>query len=337
MSTENTPVEQEITDDLDAFSAEFYGQNEDTPEPASPEDAKEDTPEADALEPKDDTQTDEEDALETEDETDEVEDEPEQEPAPKPKSRFQERIDELTGKAREAERREQELARRLEEAIQRLEAQNKPEATPAVETQAAYTGPDPADKNDDGTDKYPLGEFDATYIRDFMKYSFQQEDEARNIREEERRQQAAVEQERNALAEGWREKLGPAQERYPDFQEKGQNLVQAFDGIDQKYGEYLTGTLMSLEYGPDVLYYLANNMDEANKIVAMGPTKAAIAMGRIEAKFAMADAEKQVARPRVSKAPTPPPTNKGSAAAIVEIPDDTDDLDAFTAKMFKKR
>ena len=328
-----------MTDDLDAFSDELFGQSESASEQASPdedEDAEQDDSDAnDDSSGEDDTPAPDEDEdtsdEEAEDEDDSEEEEPEPEPKPK-KSRFQERIDELTSKAREAERERDALLARLE----KLEQNDKP--TPAQQVEAQDTGPNPEDKNEDGTDKYPLGEFDPTYIRDLTRHTLQQEREAAKAEEAKAAAQKEAQAAKTALEQSWQEKLGPAQERYPDFREKGEELISSFDGIDQNYGEYLTATIMSMDYGTDVLYYLASNPDEAKKIVSSGAAKATIALGRLEAKFADADEEKQKARPKVSKAPAPPSrVNKGSAVVKPDVPDDTDDLDAFANKLFKPK
>lgn len=337
MSDEN--FVEPTTDDLDAFSAQLFGQSTPEPEPASSEAEESEAEESDALE----TQS-EEDTLETEDETtkededaeddSDASDDEEISPQPKKKNRFQERIDELTAKAREAERREQAVLKRLEEMEQK---QTQPKNEP-VNPVNEVKGPAPDDTNEDGTEKYPLGEFDPNYIRDLTKFTLQQEKEAMKAEEDRASQQKQYETERQALEQSWSDKVGPARERYPDFNEKGEQLFDTFSGIDQTYGEYLTATLMSMDFGPDVLYYLANNLDEANKIVGSGPTKATIALGRLEAKFAEAEAEKQKARPKVSKAPAPPSAQlKGTNAVLPEVPDDTDDLDAFSKKLFKKK
>lgn len=326
------------TDDLDAFEKLLHGHAkppESEPEETAISDKEEDQDDqdADALEQNDDDTHVEDDTLA--DDEDDNEDEPEEKPA-KPKSRFQERIDDLVGKQRDAERR---LADALAE-IEKLK-QNTPEPKPTPQVKQAENepvGPSPDDVNEDGTEKYPLGEFDPKYIKDLTRFTIAQEQEAIKAKEKEQALQQEIEREKAELAQSWSEKVGPAQERYPDFQEKGEALVSVFEGIDQNYGEYLSATLMSMEFGPDVLYYLANNVDEATKIVNSGPTKATIALGRLEARFAEANAEKQIAKPRVSKAPTPPPhVNKGSAVSVPEIPDDTDDLDAFAEKLFKKK
>lgn len=320
---------------LDDFADELFGQSKSQPEPASLE-KSEDEPAAqdDAQEAEDNTQVGEEvDAPADEsDETDEVE--PEVDEAPKPKkNRFQERIDELTSKAREAERKASELEQRLA----KFEKTTEPEAKPQV-VEVQTDGPSPDDKNEDGTDKYPLGEFDPKFAADVVRHTLKVEREALIAQEKEDQARLEREQEAAVLQASWNEKLEPAKERYPDFIEKGQNLGSTFESIDGSYADYLTTTIMSMDYGPDVLYYLANNLDEATKIVQSGATKATIALGRLESKFAEADQAKQMARPKVSKAPTPPAhMNKGSAAAKAAVDPNTDDLDEFSRALFNKK
>jgi hypothetical protein len=323
MSIEQTPVEP-VEDDLDLFSAELFGQSK-APPAATEEETEEEVEQEDAST----TDTTETDALE--DENDTVEDEVAEEPTEKPKkNRFQERIDKAVGAQREAERQ-------LAAALAKLEAAEKstkePKPTPPV---TEDTGPQPTDTNEDGTEKYPLGEFDPLYIKDLMRHTLKEESVARERILEEQREQAERDQAQAELQSAWNEKLVPAKERYPDFQEVGEQMLATFENIDPAYGEYLTNTIMEMEYGPDVFYYLASNVDEAQKIVDSGPKKATLALGRLETKFATANEVQP--RSKVSKAPPPPAhTNKGAAVAMPDVPDDTDDLDAFAKKLFKRR
>lgn len=327
MSMEDNTPDVSVEDvSLDDFAAELFGQSKAQPEPASLEESK-------------DEPTVEDDAQENEDNTQdgEIEDAPadeNEEPEVKPKkNRFQERIDELTSKAREAEREAADLKARLA----KLEKTTEPEPKPQV-VEAQVEGPSPDDKNEDGTDKYPLGEFDPKFAADVVRHTLKVEREAMLAQDKEDKARLEREQEEAVLTASWNEKLEPAKERYPDFIEKGQNLGTTFDSIDGSYADYLTTTIMSMEFGPDVLYYLANNLDEATKIVQSGATKATIALGRLESKFAEADQTKQMARPKVSKAPTPPVhVNKGSAAAKAAIDPNTDDLDEFARALFNKK
>lgn len=320
MSIENTDsvsIDTNIDiDDLDAFDDLLHGREVKADEQVAP--VEEEAEAVDNLEPVDDADVE----TETEDEADP---EPEEEPKEKgKKNRFQERIDQLSEKARV----ERERAEALEARLAALEAGNKP-AKEEVKGE-----PTPDDLDADGTPKYPLGEFDPQYAKDVIKYSLDTALKAQKEEAAEAAQRAEYEKAEKARMDAWTEKLTPAQERYPDFTDKAEDLLDAFGGLDEQYGEYLTNVLMEMEHGPDVLYYLSNNLEEADRIVKMGAVGATIALGRIESRFDKAEEEKKI---RVSKAPTPPPANKGSAIAVAEVPDDTDDLDAFSAKLFKKR
>lgn len=335
LETTDTSVET-VSDDLDAFSADFFGQKPST------EDGEAKPPENDEIEKdtsSDAPNTERDDSQETDSTDTDTEDEaPENtEDKPKPKNRFQERIDELTGGKRQAERERDELAARIRE----LEAKS---TTPPVQEptkttpQPSAEGPTPMDTNEDGTDKYPLGEFDPGYIRDMVRHqhSLLMAEQAKE------KEQEAVENAKNELRTDWQHRMDTAQERYPDLTEKAQGLVPVFQGVDPSYEEYLATTLMGLENGPDVLYHLSNNIDEARSIIAMGPVRATIALAKLEARLQSSVETGEVAtptepRPKVSQAPTPPPTNKGAAPAKLSVPDDTDDLDAFTKKFFKRR
>lgn len=320
MSNEQTPVEP-VTDDLDAFSDELFGQSKSDSEPSSSEDIEEVVEESDA---KEDTHADADDTSAPDDD-EETEEAVDDNPKPK-KNRTQERIVGLNSQLRETERK-------LAEAIARIEAQEKPEPKPATE---AVGEPKPTDVNADGTDKYPLGEFDPTYIKDLMRHTLAEDSKVRDEKLKVSTEEAKAAEAQASLEASWNEKLAPAQERYPDFQDKIADLQPALGNIEEGYGTYLQNLFMDMEHGPDVLYYLANNPEEAVKIVESGATRATIALGRIEARFLEDNEEKPNARPKVSSAPPPPPRNKGSAASV-EVPDDTDDLDAFAAKLFSKR
>lgn len=313
----------ENTDDLDAFSDAFHGIEKpvvvvEEKEEAAPV-AEEEVVDVDDLEPVVDDDT----------VAEEVDSEEEEEVAPpKPKKNsFQERIDQLSEKAR----LERERADALEARLAKLEAPVEDKAVKPVATGE----PTPDDVGEDGVAKYPLGEFDPQYAKDLIRFTL---DAQLNEQKAEQKRHAELlefeKAEEKRLAE-WNEKLAPAQERYPDYTEKAQGLLETFGGLDEQYGDYLTTTIMQMEFGPDVLYYLSNNLELAKDIVDSGPVGATIALGRLESRYLNAEEEKEK-RIRVSNAPPPPPSNKGSAVSVPEVPGDTEDLDAFTDLLFKK-
>ena len=154
------------------------------------------------------------------------------------------------------EREANERANALEARLKQLEEKEAPKADPTPNKQVEENNDSKAphwdDKNEDGTDKYPLGQFDPAFAADYIKYNVDKELTAAKEAEAKARAEAEAQAKAQAqideLTNNWNAKLEPAKERYPDFLEKGDNLVDTFAGIDQAYGEYLTTTLMSMEY-----------------------------------------------------------------------------------------
>ena len=341
MSTENnTPVETTATtDDLDSFASDFFGQK--TEAPASGQDAKEtedvtEKQETDAPE-NEDTQNNEDENLAPESEDNEDSEDGEEDSQPKKMSRAEKRISELNAKFREEERQrkalEEQVARILANQEKTEENKTQPKNNEAVDN-TGLTGPSPDDTNEDGTDKYPLGELDPAYIRAVVRHE-------QELYRKEAEQEAALERRaqeteaaRNAALADWTVKLEAAkQEKYTDFNEKSEALLETIVDIDDNYGEYLSTAIMDLDNGVDVLYYLASNPEEARQIVDLGPRKASLALGRLDASFTPSEGVATKVK-RVSKAPTPPPVNKGSSPARM-VTADTDDLDAFSNLLFK--
>lgn len=319
---DTAPVEPSVIDDLDSFSDLFHNV-EKTPEPAKQEDEAPEEIENDDVKPVEESGNDEETGENKEEAPDE-----EEKPEDKPKkvNRFQERINELTAKAREAERANQELEKKLAElALKQSEAVNKPDSTSAVDDNS----PNPDAKNEDGSDKYPLGEFDPSYIRDLTRYTIQRESAIAKEQEAKENASRQEQEARAALQNQWVEKLNSASEQYDDFLDKTIELEDVFSGIDPGYSDYLVQTIKSLDHGPDVLYYFANNLEEAQKFVQSGPLAATLALGEVNAMF-KGQTRKET---KVSKAPPPPQVNKGSKTRTV-ITGDTDDLEAFSNLFF---
>lgn len=309
------------TDDLDAFTDLMVGKAQ------TPQD---DDDEGTITNVDVDTDADDDDQLEAvetaDDEAPDEDDDSEEKVDEKPKkkvNRYQERINELTAKAREAERALAAL-----QAAQQKQPEAPKAATPVVQDDA----PNPDALNEDGSEKYPLGEFDPEYIRDMARHTIDKEWKARKEQEAQEAAQRQEAEAREALQAQWVERLAPVTEQHEDFIEKTMGLESAFDGLDPAYSDYLVNTIKSLDHGPEVLYYFANNLEEAQKFVRSGPLAATLALGEINAMF---KGNTRKAEPKVSKAPPPPQVNKGSKTRTT-VAADTDDLDAFADMLFRK-
>lgn len=295
------------TDDLDVFEKEFYGtaKPEDTPVPEqkAEEVGGEDAPKPEAEETPDESSED----IKSDDEKREE----------KPKNRAQERITELANKNRELQ--------------QELEALKKaaPEKEEVVKTEVVRPTPD--DKDADGNEKYPLGEFDPQFILDLADYAVETKTQAKEVEAAIKAKEQEALAAREELDVKWQTQVETVTEKYEDYHEKTAELEGAFRDLDPAYGEYLATTIMGMDAGVDVLYYLSENIDEAVRITKLGPVGATIALGKIEARFDKTEETKKA--PRLSKAPDPAPTNKGTATTSALRPD-TDDLDAFEKQFY---
>lgn len=323
IETNDVDVNVTSDDDLENFSNEFFGKPtkvEDSDAPDSTED--DDSLATDPVEPKDDDTPPDDDQ-----EDDEVEEDEKPAFIPKKKQTAQERINQAVARQRELERELEALRAKSQE----------PPVPPAKETKAVETDsarPDPDARDENGDLLYPLGDYDPAYIEALTDYTFTQREKAFEAKLAQREQERQLEAVRNELTTEWQGKLAKAEETYEDFRESSSKLETYFESIDPAYGEYLATTIMSMENGADVLYYLSQNPEEAQSLVTAAPTQATIALGELNGMFKRK--EKGNKKLNVSQAPEPPPTNKGRAVSR-DIPDDTDDLDAFEKKFFVKK
>lgn len=320
------------TDNLDDFEALFTGKATATPhvteEPEAPtiEDVKEDNPEDHAL-ATEDTDADASDDAPVDEQDDDA----------KPKKKtYQERMNEVTAARRAAEREaEAERAARqlLEQRLAELEARLPSKTEDKVEAPAkASAEPDPDEINEDGSPKYPLGEYDPKYIRDLVHYTNEQDREAARIAAEQQDAQHQAEAATAALTEQWQAKVAAVEETIPDIREKADALDSAFINVDPSYGQYLATTIMAMDHGPEVLNYLAENIDEAKAIVSLGHVGATIALGELHGQFK----SKPTSKPKVTSAPEPPPVRVRGSSGKFTVADDTDDLTAFESKFYGK-
>lgn len=308
------PTDQ-LPDNLDEFTEVFEASSkpvvqEQNQDPVDDEPLVEDEPADEQTEPED---------------TSDPEEEAEPVKPPKKNRTFQDRINELTAERREAER----ALKELQDQLAKKETETANAATSSAPSSAA---PNPDEKNSDGSDKYPLGEFDPAYIRDMARHTINEE-WAEKKKQDAAEQARVQEQEaRDALHSSWLEKLNPVAEQHSDFLDKTLELEATFEGLDAQYSDYLVQTIKSLDHGPEVLYYFANNLDEASKFVAMGPLNATLALGEINAMFK----GRTRSDPKISAAPPPPQVNKGVSARR-PVAGDTEDLEAFSDVFFSKK
>lgn len=231
------------------------------------------------------------------------------------------RIDEITRKRREAERRADARERENESLRRELDQMRQ--------------GSRPRDSAPEQATQAPLKtladfEFDEAK---FSAYLFEQA--------ETRAEKRAVEAAKKLLTEN--ESKQAQQKRISTFKQREREFSKQnpdyFDvAYDQSlpFNDVIVEVASESEEGPAILFYLANNTDIADNISQLSPYAAAREIGRIEA---MLVAERKKPPERVaSKAPPPVPKIEGSAdAALPKSLDDPNLSDAEYNKLRRKQ
>jgi hypothetical protein len=346
--SDNQSVQIDVnTDSLDDYNKLLYEAPRNVPKAAAPAEPKEEVAPAADTSANEENVEDDDELNQTMDDgpTDDGEKTPEEggegeddddilKPQPKKKQTVQDRINEITRQKHEQER---EFTRRLAELEARLTAK-QPEPTAAVPARNTFdpARPNPEALGQDGQLLYPLGEFDPQYIVALTEYAYDKKNAEVTASRAQQEQTAAKEKADLELATQWTAKLEKAEVDIPDLRPTIATLDAEFGGLEPTYGTYLAQTIMGLDNGPEVLFYLANNVDEARKIANSGPQAATLALGRLEARIQSALAKKTTPTPRLTNAPKPPTANRGNGGRT-SVAGDTDDLAAFEKQFFATR
>lgn len=234
-----------------------------------------------------------------------------------PGASAQQRIDEITEKWRNEERRAAAAEARLEESRRGQQPPKKDEApagTSAEEDQA----PDPT--------KYEFGEADAKFIADHSRWHARQEFRQEYQRAE---QERAVRTEIEQVEAGWSAAVAKPEvaERYPDFAEK---VTEGAKTAAWKCSPLMAIAIKASEVGPDVAYHLATNPAESERIARLGNVEQAMEIGRLEGRYlARSNTATPATPPKLATgAPPPPPRTRGAGGQFAPSAD-TEDFSQF--------
>jgi len=195
----------------------------------------------------------------------------------KPKG-FQKRINQLTRRARELERENEQLrkAREVPEAPQQPKGPPKPE---------------------------DYGQDYQKYLADLTRYETRQAI-AETQQQEQTKAQEKAQQDKLAT-------FLSADEAYAEINADYRGAYELGNDPSFPINQPMLDAIVETDHGPALLHYLDTHRDEAAQIAEMSPARAAVALGRIEARLDT-PAPKPVPKP-VTKAPPPVPTVKPTA------------------------
>lgn len=255
--------------------------------------------------------------------------------APKAKS-AQERINQAVRAQRTAERllaesnaENKNLADRMARLEGRLDGTIAPPLLKGAA--AATTAVDPAAPV---AASYKFGDLDPRYIADLAKHEATKVIEADKTQRETARQTEERKTVQAAFAETKAKFSALGVAKYPDFQESVMDTAaQGTWDCSQTVGELA----LESEVGPEILYYLATNVDESKTIAKMTPAKQAAWFGKMEAAITPITPAKSTAAAkgtiipvaRQTLAPTPPERRVAGRGNVNPVQPDTQDFAAF--------
>jgi hypothetical protein len=212
-----------------------------------------------------------------------ADDQKERKPNPKLERRFSE-ITKQREAAREEARLEREQRERLETRVKELEGK----VTPQAQAPQDDIGEEPTP--DQFSDMYEYAKALAEYTADKKMAERDQQELNRK---------AAAEQEVKFKA--WADRVNAAKSNLPDFDD----MVQS---SEVRVSDPVRDAIIESEHGPQILYYLAENTEIAQKLAGMSLVSAVREIGKIEARYER-DAKATVpdVKPVVGKSKAPAP------------------------------
>lgn len=212
-----------------------------------------------------------------------ADDQKERKPNPKLERRFSE-ITKQREAAREEARLEREQRERLETRVKELEGK----VTPQAQAPQDDIGEEPTP--DQFSDMYEYAKALAEYTADKKLAERDQQELNRK---------AAAEQEVKFKA--WADRVNAAKSNLPDFDD----MVQS---SEVRVSDPVRDAIIESEHGPQILYYLAENTEFAQKLAGMSLVSAVREIGKIEARYER-DAKATVpdVKPVVGKSKAPAP------------------------------
>lgn len=239
------------------------------------------------------------------------------EPAKPKKKDPQARIDQVVYEREEAKReaakREADHQREigsLREEMQRELAELRRMARPEPKTPEPQGDPEP---NPEDTATYPDGQFDRKYLKDQARWEARQEFQAqqtafqqRQQQEQSQRQQVERDQSERGRIQKLSQRMTSAFQTHPDLQAK-------LEGVSMT--RPMWDVVMESEVPDQILAYMADHSEEAERIASLPPLHAFRALSRIEYQLESAAALTGTAPAKPTTSAHPPVSPVGGSHA----------------------
>lgn len=232
----------------------------------------------------------------------------EEKPAkPAPKKSAAERIGDLTAARRSAERTadtERGRADRLQAELDAIKSGKTPLTTQDDTATSDPASPDPS--------QFDYGELDPKYIAALARHETAKALKAAKADDDKARQTQAADAKRQELGAKQDTLVKAGVKLHDDFDEV---VMQGAKDGKWELSPHLGELLLDSEFGPDIVYELAKDPDEAARVAKLSPTEQAKFLGRQEAKFEAAKSSQGKTPPKAPQAPPPPKTPRGNSGS----------------------
>lgn len=230
------------------------------------------------------------------------------------------RMEEATAQAAAAKRERDEARAETARLKADLDAARRPVEAPKPAAKAtAEAEPNPSDAA-----KYPNGEFDRQFLKDQARWEarqeFQQQEEARTRTAREQQQH----QFRTQAEREWQTRLQAAKVKTPDWDVR----FKPDTPVDTRIMPHL----ITQDDGPELLLYLSDHPDLAQRLVTLPPIAQIVELGKISGRLAAAHDRGTVTSPIPSKASAPITPLGGGASASYDEGSDDEPLEAFVKR-----
>jgi hypothetical protein len=138
--------------------------------------------------------------------------------------------------------------------------------------------------------------------------------------QKEQQARASAEEAIRTEQDGWAKKEKAARKAHDDYDDLMETVrIPAGPGVLAA-----RQAMLEDENGAELLYYLAKNPKELERIAALPPASAVMAVGRLSATFEKSPAAPENGKPRITGAPKPPPPSGRAGKTASDDPNDPD-------------
>jgi len=247
------------------------------------------------------------------------------------RGRARDRIGQLTREKHEAARREAEKDAELADLRAKLNARQEAPAPARTEPEQRREAP-----TDDGRPdpaKYKFGEFDTAFTRDMD--TWREEQIVKKVK-------ADLQGDRQAQAEA--NQMAETKRKADTALARGVAEIEGFEDVVLKsakgpwsFTQPMAELVLDYETSAEIMFYLADNPDEANKIAAMPPVRQGAALAKLDARFSRPtdttgkDEKDEPPKVKGTNAPEPPQQRTRGTRGGARVRSNTQDFAAFEA------